>query len=109
MGGLGGLTGPAPILWARLGGWDRYTQRAVFQAFNLCMQCLTMVAYASSGAVTHHLVLLLAVTLPTMFVGSRFGHRLYYRISDRAFSRVILGLLSASGAVLIVSSLARLP
>jgi hypothetical protein len=108
MGGLGGLTGPAPILWVRLRGWDRHTQRAVFQTFNLCMQCLTMVAYASSGALTHRLMLLLAVTLPTMFVGSRIGHRLYYRISDRVFSRVILGLLSASGVILIVSSLARL-
>lgn len=108
MGGLGGLTGPAPILWARLRGWDRHTQRAVFQMFNLCMQCLTVIAYASSGAVTRRLLLLLAVTLPTMFVGSRIGHRLYDRISDQAFSRIILALLSASGVVLIVSSLARL-
>jgi uncharacterized membrane protein YfcA len=72
------------------------------------MQCLTMIAYASSGAVTRQLLLLLAVTLPIMLIASRIGNRLYYRISDRAFSRVILGLLSASGVILIVSSLARL-
>ena len=108
MGGLGGLTGPAPILWVRLRGWDRHTQRAVFQVFNLCMQCLTMIAYASSGAVTHQLLLLLAVAVPTLLIASRIGQRLYYRISDRAFSRVILVLLSASGVLLIVSSLARL-
>ncbi len=108
MGGLGGLTGPAPILWARVRGWDRHTQRAVFQIFSLCMQCLTMIAYASSGAVTRQLLLLLTVTLPAMLIASRIGNRLYYRISDRAFSRVILGLLSASGVILIVSSLARL-
>jgi uncharacterized protein len=107
MGGLGGLTGPAPILWVRLRGWDRHTQRAVFQVFNLCMQCLTMIAYASSGAVTHQL-LLLAVAVPTLLIASRIGQRLYYRISDRAFSCVILVLLSASGVLLIVSSLARL-
>jgi len=64
MGGLGGLTGPAPILWARLRGWDRHTPRAVFQMFKLCMHCLTMIAYASSGAVTTDLLSLLAVTLP---------------------------------------------
>jgi uncharacterized membrane protein YfcA len=67
-----------------------------------------MIAYASSGAVTHQLLLLLAATLPTMFVASRIGHRLYFRISDGAFSRVILVLLSASGVVLIFSSLASL-
>ena len=109
MGGLGGLTGPAPILWARLRGWDRHTQRAVFQTFNFCMQCLTAIAYASSGAVTHQLLLLLAVTVPALLIASRIGNHLYYRISDRAFSRVILILLSTSGVVLIVSSLASLP
>jgi uncharacterized membrane protein YfcA len=108
MGGLGGLTGPAPILWARLRGWDRHTQRAVFQTFNFCMQCLTAIAYASSGAVTHQFLLLLGVTVPTLLIASRLGNRLYFRISDQAFSRVILGLLSASGVVLIVSSLASL-
>jgi uncharacterized membrane protein YfcA len=108
MGGLGGLTGPAPILWVRLRGWERHTQRAVFQIFNFCMQFLTMIAYAYSGAVTQQLLLLLAVTVPSMFIASRLGNHLYYRISDRAFSRVILGLLSLSGVVLIVSSLARL-
>ena len=108
MGGLGGLTGPAPILWVRLRGWDRHTQRAVFQMFSLCMQCLTMIAYASSGAVTTDLLLRLAVTLPVMFVASWIGSRLYYRISDRAFSRIILGFLAAAGVILVISSLARL-
>jgi uncharacterized protein len=107
MGGLGGLTGPAPILWARLRGWDRHTQRAVFQVFNLCMQCLTMIAYASSGAVTTELVLLLTVTFPAMLIASRVGNRLYYRVSDRAFSRIILAFLAASGAILVISSVAR--
>ena len=108
MGGLGGLTGPAPILWVRLRGWDRHTQRAVFQMFSLCMQCLTMIAYASSGAVTTDLLLRLAVTLPVMFVASWIGSRLYYRINDRAFSRIILGFLAAAGVILVISSLARL-
>jgi uncharacterized membrane protein YfcA len=108
MGGLGGLTGPAPILWVRLRGWDRHTQRAVFQMFNLCMQGLTMIAYASAGAITSQLLLLLSVTLPAMLIASRIGNRLYDRVSDRAFSRIILGLLAASGAILIVSSLGKL-
>jgi uncharacterized protein len=108
MGGLGGLTGPAPILWVRLRGWDRHTQRAVFQTFNLCMQFLTLIAYASSGVVTRRLLLLLAVMLPAMLIAARIGARLYDGISDRTFSRVILTLLTLSGLVLIGSALARL-
>src|SRR5579863_8083596 len=45
MGGLGGLTGPAPTLWCTLRGWERDTQRSVFQAFNLSMQIVTMATY----------------------------------------------------------------
>ena len=49
MGGLGGLTGPAPTLWVTLRGWGRDAQRAVFQSFNLAMHALTMAAYLASG------------------------------------------------------------
>jgi len=44
MGGLGGLSGPAPSLWAALRGWERDTQRAMIQGFNLAMQALTMMS-----------------------------------------------------------------
>jgi uncharacterized membrane protein YfcA len=60
-----------------------------------------------SGAVITDLLSPLAVTLPSMIVASRIGSRLYYRISDRAFSCVILGFLAAAGLVLVISSLAR--
>ena len=31
MGGLAGLTGPAPTLWCTVRGWDKDTQRCIFQ------------------------------------------------------------------------------
>jgi uncharacterized membrane protein YfcA len=105
MGGLGGLTGPAPILWAALRGWERHTQRAVFQVFNLCMHSLTMTLYIVSGTVPSRAWPLFAVMLPAMLVPSIVGYRLYHRISDLAFRRVVLGLLTASGAILIASTL----
>jgi len=108
MGGLGGLIGPAPILWATLRGWDRHTQRAVFQVFNLCMQGLTLVAYIVSGTVPRQALPLFAVMVPAMLVPSIVGYRLYHRVSDATFRRVVLGLLTVSGAVLIVTSVAKL-
>jgi uncharacterized membrane protein YfcA len=108
MGGLGGLTGPAPILWATLRGWDRHAQRAVFQVFNLCMHSLTMTIYIVSGTVPRRAWPLFAVMLPAMLVPSIAGYRLYHRVSDTTFRRVVLGLLTVSGAVLIVTSLTKL-
>lgn len=108
MSGLGGLSGPAPILWSTLRGWDRHTQRGVFQVFNLSMQSLTLATYIASDTMPRAAWPLFAVMVPAMLIPSVAGFLLYHRVSDLMFRRVILGLLTVSGAVLIVSSLAKL-
>jgi uncharacterized protein len=108
MGGLGGLTGPAPILWATLRGWDRHIQRGVFQVFNISMQSLTMAAYFWSGTMPPGVLPLFAVMVPAMLIPTFAGFLLYRRVSDLAFRRVVLGLLTVSGAILIVTSVAKL-
>jgi uncharacterized protein len=108
MGGLGGLTGPAPILWATLRGWDRDAQRAVFQVFNLAMHGLTMAAYLATGTISGEAARLFLVVAPAMLVPTLIGARLYRRFSDAAFRGLVLWLLAASGAVLIATTLPRL-
>jgi len=108
MGGLGGLTGPAPTLWCALRGWGRDTQRAVFQSFNLVMQAVTMVAYVATGTIATETLWMFAIAAPAMLVPTLIGARLYARFSDAGFQRLVLWLLTASGAVLVGSSLARL-
>jgi uncharacterized protein len=107
MGGLGGLTGPAPTLWTTLRGWDRDAQRAVFQVFNLAMHAVTMASYLVAGTVTAEASRLFLVVAPAMLLPALLGARLYRRFSDLAFRRLVLGLLAAAGAVLVVSSLGR--
>ena len=108
MGGLGGLTGPVPTLWTTLRGWDRDTQRAVFQVFNLAMHGLTMAAYLATGTVSAEAARLFLVVAPAMLVPTLIGARLYRRFSDTAFRKVVLGLLAASGAVLVATTLPNL-
>ncbi|MBD0272991.1 MAG: sulfite exporter TauE/SafE family protein [Acetobacteraceae bacterium] len=104
MGGLGGLTGPAPTLWAVLRGWDRDAQRAVFQEFNLSMHGLTMAAYLATGAVSADAARLCLVVAPAMLVPALVGARLYRRFSA-AFRKVVLGLLATLGAGLVATTL----
>ena len=108
MGGLGGLTGPAPTLWAALRGWDRDAQRGVFQVFNLAMHGLTMAAYLATGTVTGEAAQLFLVVAPAMLAPALVGARLYRRFSDAAFRRLVLGLLTASGAVLVATTVPKL-
>ncbi len=107
MGGLGGLTGPAPILWTTLRGWERHTQRSVFQSFNLTMHTVTMTAYLASGTIPAAAVPLFAAMLPAMLIPTLVGIKLYHRISDLWFRRTILIVLTLAGAILIATSLFR--
>lgn len=107
MGGLGGLTGPAPILWTTLRGWERRTQRGVFQVFNLTMHSVTMTVYLATGTVPKTAIPLFAAMLPAMLIPTYAGIKLYHRISDLTFSRVVLSVLTAAGAILIVTSQVR--
>jgi hypothetical protein len=108
MGGLGGLTGPAPTLWCALRGWDKDAQRAVFQSFNLVMHALTLTVYATSGLITAEAAGLFLVVAPAMVIPAILGARLYARFSDATFRRVVLVLLLISGVVLLASSLPKL-
>ena len=107
MGGLGGLTGPAPTLWVTLRGWGRDAQRSVFQGFNLAMHALTMAAYLASGTFPAAAWPLCLVAAPAMLLPALLGARLYRRFSDTAFRRVVLGLLAISGVVLVVGAVGR--
>lgn len=105
MGGLGGSTGVAPTLWCTLRGYEKDRQRAVIQNFNLAMLSITFVGYLGTGLVERTMLPLFAVVAPAMLVPALLGARMYLGISELAFRKVVLGLLTASGAGLLASSL----
>ena len=52
MGGLAGLSGPLPTIWATLRGWGKDERRSVFQTFNLAVLLAALVSHALSGFLT---------------------------------------------------------
>jgi uncharacterized membrane protein YfcA len=104
MGGLGGFTGVVPTLWCTVRGFEKDRQRAIIQNFNLAMQAVTFASYLATGIVRADMVPLLAVVAPAMLVPALLGARLYVGISEAAFRRVVLGLLTAAGAAMLVSA-----
>jgi uncharacterized membrane protein YfcA len=108
MGGLGGFTGVVPTLWCTLRGYEKDTQRAIIQNFNLAMLTVTFASYLATGIVTVDQWPLLAMVLPAMVVPSLLGARLYMRISPQAFRQVVLSLLTASGAAMLVAAVPEL-
>ena len=108
MGPLGGFTGALPTLWCTLRGFEKDQQRAVIQNFNLAMLTITMLSYLASGQVTAAMLPSLAVVAPALLLPAWAGTRLYLGISDLAFRRIVLGLLTASGVALLAAALPRL-
>jgi uncharacterized protein len=108
MGGIGGFSGPAPTLWCTLRDWSRDAQRAVIQSFNLAMQALTLTVYVMDGAITAEAGRMFAIIAPTLIVPCLVGAKLYSRVSEDQFRRLVLGLLFLSGLGLLAASAGRL-
>lgn len=104
MGGIGGFTGVIPTLWCTLRGVDKDEQRAVIQNFNLATLAVTMATYVGKGIVTREMLPMFLVVAPAMLVPSLLGARLYLGISEVAFRKVVLALLTASGVALLATS-----
>lgn len=108
MGGIGGFAGVVPTLWCTLRRFEKAEQRNVIQNFNLAMQAVTFAVYLCSGMITREMLPMFGVVAPALLIPTLLGTRLYTGISDTAFGRIVLSLLTFSGIALLSSSLPRL-
>jgi len=103
LGGLTGLGGVISTIWVQLGGGAKDAQRAIFQPVLFLTMTMTTVTFAASGHLLHVSILrLFLLGLPVLLLGLWTGVRLYGKLDDAAFRKVILGLLLLSGLSLIV-------
>lgn len=105
LGGLIGLSGPLPTLWAGFRGWSKTESRAVFQAYNFTILLLALISHAVAGLLTRELAWATLAAVPGTVLGAFLGGRAYGRLSDVGFKRSILILLCISGASLVWGNL----
>ena len=105
MGGLAGMSGPLPILWASLRGWGKNERRGVFQIFNWTILFVALCVQAAAGLVGKQVLWLALVAFPGTVFGAWLGARVYHAMSDRNFGDIVLVLLVLSGAGLVWSSI----
>jgi uncharacterized protein len=102
---LGGITGLAGILvtiWCGLRGWPKDVQRTVFQPVAVAIFLMGALWIGARGAITAETTKLFLLGLPALLAGTWLGLRLFGRLNEAAFRKVVLALLLASGVVLIV-------
>jgi uncharacterized membrane protein YfcA len=105
LGGLAGLSGPPPILWASIRGWGKDERRGVFQTFNWTVLFAALCLQTASGLVAREVIWLAVLAFPGTVLGSWIGAKLYHALSDRNFRDVVLGMLVVSGLTLVWNSL----
>jgi len=105
LGGLAGLSGPLPILWATVRGWGKDERRGIFQTFNTTVLFIALCLQAAGGLVGRDVLWFALIAFPGTILGSWLGARLYHALSDRHFRDIVLGLLFLSGAGLVWSSI----
>jgi uncharacterized membrane protein YfcA len=100
---LGGITGLAGILvtiWSGLRGWPKDQQRTVFQPVAVAIFLMSALWLGAKGAVTPDTIKLFAIGLPALIAGTWLGMKLYGRLDEASFRKVVLVLLFASGVAL---------
>ncbi len=96
-GGFAGLSGPVLVVWSQLCQWSKQQARSVLQLINMSVLMVAILAYTARGLVSADLFVLVGMCLPATLAGSWIGLKLYQRIDQDSFKRVVLVLLMASG------------
>jgi uncharacterized protein len=103
LGGATGLAGIIVTIWSGLRGWPKDAQRAVFQPIGVSVFAMSALALGVSGAVDSEVITLFAIGLPVLLAGTWLGLKLYGRLDEAGFRKVVLALLLVSGIALLVS------
>lgn len=102
LGGLTGLAGIVVVVWCQLRGLPKDSQRAIFQPVGFAVFAMTAISLAIGGEVAVETAKLYLIGLPLVLAGMWAGFKLYGRVDDAGFRRIVLVLLLASGISLIV-------
>jgi uncharacterized membrane protein YfcA len=102
IGGLTGLGGIVITIWCQLRGGSKDAQRAIFQPVMFSTFAMSAVSLGVAGAYTVETLKLYALALPALVLGIWFGIKLYGKLDDATFRRIVLSLLLLSGLSLIV-------
>jgi uncharacterized membrane protein YfcA len=101
VGGATGLAGIVATVWCQLRGWPKDQQRAVFQPVTVATFAMSAAWLGGQGSISGDVIKLFLLGLPALLAGTWVGLRLYGRLDEGQFRRLVLWLLLASGIVLL--------
>ncbi|MGE4539379.1 MAG: sulfite exporter TauE/SafE family protein [Desulfovibrio sp.] len=104
MGAAIGVNGPPVVAWISRQGYDRNGVRATLTAYFLLAGVGVVSAQYLAGLLNREVWTRTAVAAPALVIGLAAGMACCGRIGERAFSRVMLGVLGLSGVSLLAQA-----
>jgi uncharacterized protein len=101
LGGLTGLAGIIVTIWCNLRGLPKDVQRATFQPVAVVVFAMAALWLGVKGSLTLETAKLFALGLPFLFAGTWLGLKLFGRIDEAGFRKIVLALLFVSGLALL--------
>jgi uncharacterized membrane protein YfcA len=101
LGGLTGLAGIIITIWCNLRGLPKDLQRATFQPVAVVVFAMAALLLGAKGSVMLETAKLFVLGLPFLFAGTWLGLKLFGRIDEAAFRKIVLALLFVSGVALL--------
>jgi len=77
-------------------------QRSVFQPVAVAIFVMSALWIGARGAITPDVIKLFLIGLPALFAGTWLGMKLFGRLDEATFRKIVLALLLVSGALLMV-------
>jgi uncharacterized protein len=101
LGGLTGLAGIIVTIWCNLRGLPKDVQRATFQPVAVVVFAMTALWLGVKGSLTFETARLFALGLPFLLARTWLGLKLFGRIDEAGFRKIVLALLFVSGVALL--------
>ncbi len=106
LGGSTGINGPPIVfyLMGREGGIEDF--RGTIMAYFIPAGAMTLIGLAVAGRITGEVLVVVALSLPALFLGLLIGTKVRRRLQPEAFRSVVLGTLVLTSLAIIVSVVA---
>lgn len=102
IGGLTALLGIIPVAWFSVQRLPKNTKRGTYEPFIFITSIVAIISFAFAGLYKIEMIFDLLKIIPALLVGSWLGIKIYNKINDNLFRKVVLGLILLSGLLLII-------
>ena len=96
-----GLGGTLPAIWCGTRGWNKDEQRAVFQPAAVATFVMMILWLGGAGVLSADIGWLFVIGLPALAAGTCLGWKLYGRLDEAGFRKVVLYVVLVSGLALV--------